>query len=118
MTEIIRQFTPDWISPFGDTIEDLLEERDWTQAQLAEQMGYTIQHVSQLIHGKAQITEETALKLEQVLGSTAEFWLTREAQYRAQLAKAEEKRLQKWVSGLEEHPVKPFMNKAVIPECR
>ena len=118
MTETLRQFTPDWISPSGDTIEDLLEERDWTQAQLAEQMGYTIQHVSQLINGNAPITEETALTLARVLGSTAEFWITREAQYRAQLAKAEENRLQKWVSGLEEHPVNPFMNKAVIPKCR
>ena len=118
MTEIIRPFTPDWLSPSGDTIEDLLEEQEWTQAQLAERMGYSLQHVSQLIHGKAQITEETALKLEQVLGSTAEFWLTREAQYRAQLAKAEEKRLQKWVSSLEDHPVHPFTDQTVIPKCR
>ncbi len=118
MTEIIRPFTPDWLSPSGDTIEDLLEEQEWTQAQLAERMGYSLQHVSQLIHGKAQITEETALKLEQVLGSTAEFWLTREAQYRAQLAKAEEKRLQKWVSALEDHPVHPFTDQTVIPKCR
>ncbi|MEH1838323.1 MAG: helix-turn-helix transcriptional regulator [Nostoc sp.] len=28
---------------------DLLEERDWTQAQLAERLGYTTKHISQLI---------------------------------------------------------------------
>jgi hypothetical protein len=36
MTETTRPFTPDWVSPPGDTIADLLEERDWTQVQFAE----------------------------------------------------------------------------------
>jgi HTH-type transcriptional regulator / antitoxin HigA len=36
MIETTRTFTPDWVSPPGDTIADILEERDWTQAQLAE----------------------------------------------------------------------------------
>jgi HTH-type transcriptional regulator / antitoxin HigA len=83
MTEATRSFNPDWVSPPGDTIADLLEERDWTQAQLAERLGYTTKHVSLLINGKAPINEETAVKLERVLGSTAAFWLNREAQYRA-----------------------------------
>ncbi len=97
MTETTRSFNPDWVSPPGDTIADLLE-RDWTQAQLAR-LGYTTKHVSLLLNGKAPINEETALKLEQVLGSTAAFWLSREAQYRTQLARIdEEKRLHEWTS--------------------
>lgn len=123
MTEITqslnsgRAFTPDWISPPGDTIADLVEERDWTQAQLADRLGYTTKHVSHLINGKAPITEETAIKLERVLGSTAEFWLNREAQYRAQLAKIEEEdRLQTWVPWLEELPVQELMKQGVITQ--
>lgn len=87
--ETTRSFTPDWVSPPGDTIADLLEveERDWTQAQLAERLGYTTKHISMLINGKAAINEETALKLERVLGSTTAFWLSREAQYRVHLAR-------------------------------
>ena len=84
MTEITHPFTPDWISPPGDTILDLLEERNWTQSQLSERMGYTIKNVSQLVNGEMLIDGETAIKLEQILGSTARFWLNREAQYRAQ----------------------------------
>jgi Helix-turn-helix len=61
MTKTTRPFTPDWVSPPGDAIADLLEERDWTQAQLAERLGYTTKHISQLINGKAPINEETAL---------------------------------------------------------
>lgn len=97
MTEITRPFIPDWVSPPGDTILDLLEERDWTQVQLSKYLGYTTKHISQLINGKAPINKETAFKLERVLGSTAGFWLNREAQYRAQLDKIEEEeRLQTW----------------------
>jgi len=119
MTETTRTFTPDWVSPPGDTIADLLEERDWTQAQLAERLGYTTKHISLLINGKAPINEETALKLERVLGSTAAFWLRYEAQYRAALAsKEEETRLQGWTSWLDGLPVKDLMNQGVIPQCR
>jgi HTH-type transcriptional regulator / antitoxin HigA len=119
MTNTMPSFTPDWISPPGDTVADLLEERDWTQAQLAERLGYTPKHVSQLITGKASISEQTALKLERVLGSTAAFWLNREAQYRARLAKAdEEARLQSWIPWLDKLPVKDLMRQGMIPTRR
>jgi len=119
MTETTRTFTPDWVSPPGDTIADLLKERDWTQAQLAERLGYTTKHISLLINGKAPINEETAIKLERVLGSTATFWLKREAQYRAGLARIEEEKgLQGWTSWLDRLPVRDLMNQGVIPKCR
>ncbi len=77
----------------------MLEERDWTQAQLAERLGYTTKDISLLINGKAPINEETALRLERVLGSTVGFWLSREAQYRTALARIEEEnRSKEWTS--------------------
>lgn len=119
MNELKHPFTPDRVSPPGDTIADLLEERDWTQVQLAERLGYTVKHISKLINGKAPISEETSLKLERVLGSTAGFWLNREAQYRAQLAKIEEeKRLEAWIPWLDELPVKELMQQEVIAKRR
>lgn len=68
---------------------DLLEERAWTGAALAERLGVTPKYVSELLHGKATISAEMAEKLSLVLGSTAEFWLTREAHYRAGLQRQE-----------------------------
>lgn len=119
MIETTRSFTPDWVSPPGDAIAELLEERDWTQVQLAERLGFTTKHISLLINGKAPINEETALKLERVLGSTAAFWLRYEAQYRASLAQIEEeKRLQEWVGWLDCLPIQDLMNQEVIPKCR
>lgn len=95
-------FAPDWISPPGETIEDILEERDMSQADLARRLGLTPKYVNQLIHGTASISAPTALGLEKVLGASAAFWLRREAQYRADLAVRNElsdfQGAQKWAS--------------------
>jgi HTH-type transcriptional regulator/antitoxin HigA len=88
MTKNLYSFTPTWISPPGETIADLIKEEGWSQADLARRLGYTLKDLGLLIDGKAPITEETALKLENVLGSTAGFWLRREALYRAELSSA------------------------------
>lgn len=82
-----QPFEPTWASPPGDTIEDLLVEKGWTAAQFAERMGYTPKHVNELLRGRASITAETALRLESVLGSTAQFWLSRESQYQEAVAR-------------------------------
>lgn len=119
MTELLQPFTPDWISPPGETIADLIEERGWSQVDLAKRLGFTTKHVSLLINGKAPITEDTALKLESVLGSSASFWLSREAQYRAKVAQQEaEADLVKWTPWLDELPVKELMDKGVIQKRR
>jgi HTH-type transcriptional regulator/antitoxin HigA len=119
MTEQDLSFTPEWVSPPGDTIMDAIEERDWTQAQLAERLGYTEKHVSLLINAKVPITEESAQKLSRVIGSTPEFWLRREAQYRAQLVQIEEReRLQSWVPWLDRLPVKDLMKQGAIAKRR
>ena len=86
MIETTAQFEPDWVSPPGDTIADILEERGWRQDEFAERVGYTPKHASLLISGKAPITEETAFRLERALGGTVSFWLSREAQYRKAIA--------------------------------
>ena len=92
MTDVARAFAPDWVSPPGSTVADLLEERGWTQQALARRAGFTTKHISMLINGKAPITEDTAVKLERVLGSTMRFWMTREAQYREALARLGERK--------------------------
>ena len=83
--ESLAEFAPDWISAPGDTIADLLEERGWTQADFATRTDFTKKHVHLLLQGKAPISEDTALRLERVLGSSARFWMNLETQYREQL---------------------------------
>ncbi len=92
MNENLDRFEPKWpLPPPGDTILDILEEKNWTQAEFADRAGFTIKHASQLVRGKAAITEDTALRLERVFGGNAEFWLSREARYRKEaMARMEE----------------------------
>lgn len=90
MTENLDRFEPTWPLPSpGDTMLDILEEKNWTQSEFADRAGYTTKHVSQLILGKAAITKDIALRLERVFGSSAEFWLSREAKYREAIARSD-----------------------------
>lgn len=119
MTELTAPFAPDWVSPPGETIQDLMEERGWTQAELAERLGYSVKHVSQLVNGKVPLSEEAAMRLERVLGSTASFWLTREAKFREHSARLDAERSHAdWVGWLDKLPVKELMNLGQIPKRR
>jgi len=119
MTSKMKKFSPDWVSPPGDTILDLLEECDWTQEDFAKRMGYSTKHISLLINGKASITQDTALKLERVIGGTAGFWMNREIQYRENLHRLQEsEKLEKWVYWLDEVPVKDLMKSGNIKKVR
>ena len=114
-----RNFQPDWVSPPGDTISDLMEERDWNQVELAQRLGYTTKHLNQLIKGKASLSEDAALRLERVLGSTARFWLNREAIYRERLARIiAQHRYEKWVNWLDMLPLSWLKKLDVIPDQR
>ncbi|HKJ95798.1 MAG TPA: HigA family addiction module antitoxin [Gammaproteobacteria bacterium] len=116
MTETAPAFEPDWVSPPGETIADVLDERDWTQKDLATRLGYSEKHVSQLVTGKAPVTEDTALRLERVLGTPAGFWLAREARYRERLAwQRYRDQLRTWTDWLDELPVRDLMKAGAIP---
>ncbi|WP_394755421.1 HigA family addiction module antitoxin [Rhodoferax sp.] len=106
----LAEFSPGWIVTPGETIADLLEERGWTQADLANRTGFTKKHINQLLHAHAPITQETAAKLEKVLGSTARFWIGLDTQYRQQLAsRAELDLLAKRKDWLKELPLKDMI---------
>ncbi|AUX47584.1 XRE family transcriptional regulator [Sorangium cellulosum] len=80
-------FCPDWASPPGETVADILEEQSITIREFARRIGHTIGQVKELLDGRAPITNTTAQKLEISLGVPAAFWVTREAQYRQDLAR-------------------------------
>lgn len=114
-----ESFSPDWVSPPGDTILDFLEERDWTQQQLADRLGYSLKHVNQLIKAKVPLTEDAAIRLQNVLGASVGFWLTREAQYRERVAllNAAERQIA-MVPWLERFPIKEMMDAGALGKRR
>jgi len=115
----VTGFEPDWLSPPGDTIAGVLEERAWTDAVFAEKSGLSLVQVRQLINSKTEITGRIALILSRVLGSTPRFWIAREANYRAGLRrlKANES-LKKWIPWLDQFPISEMMNRDLISKRR
>ena len=77
---------PDVAIPPGETLAEELEARDLSQSELARRMHRPVQAINEIVQGRKQITAETALQLESVLETPAEFWLNLEAGY--QLTKA------------------------------
>lgn len=91
MTEQIRnQYSPDTVSPPGETLEEILDARGMSQAELAERTGRPKKTINEIVKGKAAITAETAIQLERVLAIPASFWIAREQNYREALARARE----------------------------
>ncbi|ALU91189.1 conserved hypothetical DNA binding protein [Herbaspirillum rubrisubalbicans M1] len=118
-TDLSAPFAPDWILPPGQSVLDLAEERGWTQSELAQRLGYTEKHVSQLINGKVALTVDAAQRLERVLGSSMDFWLTLEANFQKHLARLEAaERHAAWVSWLDELPLKELMGCGAIAKQR
>ncbi|BDI15566.1 XRE family transcriptional regulator [Nostoc cf. commune SO-36] len=117
--KIQNQYSPDYVSPPGDTLLEVLEERRMTQAELAERTGRPKKTINEIISGKAAITPETALQLELVFNIPASFWNNRERRYREFLAQQEEKeRLEKQVAWLKGIPVTAMIKSGWIRLCR
>jgi HTH-type transcriptional regulator/antitoxin HigA len=80
-------FRPDWVSAPGDTIADLLEERKLSPVAFARRLGCTPERTSQLLDGRDRITSDIARRLEEILGASEAFWMSRELQYREGVAR-------------------------------
>lgn len=103
---VANEYTPETVSPPGETLLETLEMPGMTQADLASRTGRTAKLINEIIKGKAPITPDTALQLERVLGVPAGFWNNRERQYREALARLEERqKLEEAVAWLRHFPV-------------
>jgi addiction module HigA family antidote len=56
-------------------LEEFLKPMGLSQSELAGKMGVSYPRVNELIHAKRGVTPDTALRLEQLFGMEAQFWL-------------------------------------------
>lgn len=75
--------------PPGATIREQIDDRGMTQKELAERMDMSEKHISKLINGDVSLTNDTAFRLEMVLGIRSSFWTQMESIYRENLALVE-----------------------------
>ncbi|MFO8091114.1 MAG: HigA family addiction module antitoxin [Desulfatiglandaceae bacterium] len=85
-SESRNKYRPSRVFPPGDTLWETLEAMGMSQVELAARMGVTERRVRSVVKGKSPISEDTALRLERVLGIDAVFWRNLENLYRRHLA--------------------------------
>lgn len=81
-------FVPDWMSPPGDTIADVLAARGVSIEWLSIKTGVSVSLVQDLVKGNEQITATFAEKLAESLGGSPQFWLRRQERYQQSIARA------------------------------
>lgn len=69
----------------GETIADILADRNISQAELAAQTGVSAAYISSIISGKKGISPKFAMALEYALNVPKSFWLNLQANYEAEL---------------------------------
>ena len=65
----------------GAILSDEIKARGLKQKDLAKDMGITTTMLSDLIHGRRNITADLALKLEATLDISAMFWMNLQSKY-------------------------------------
>lgn len=73
---------PNIAIPPGDTLAEAIEELGLTQAEVARRAGRPVQAISEIVQGRKEITAETAIELERVVGIPAHVWVRLEADFR------------------------------------
>ena len=80
----------DYIIHPGETLAEVLDDREMTQRELAIRTGVTEKHVSTVIHGKKGISPAFARKLEYALGIETSFWMNLQVNYERELLEFED----------------------------
>lgn len=74
-------FSLDLLIHPGETLAEVLVDRNMTQNELAVRTGVTPKHISKVVNGNASITADFAAKLEYALNIEASFWMNLQSEY-------------------------------------
>lgn len=81
MAEKMNGLSLDFIIHPGETIKEVLEERQMNQEELAIRTGFSPKHVSEVVNGKKGISPSFAKSLEYVFGMPVSFWINLQGIY-------------------------------------
>lgn len=88
-----HNFHPIQIEAFhpGETLKEEIETRGLVKKEFAKQLGILPHHLSEIFAGKRDISANMAIKLEKLLGISAEFWYGMQTGYDLFIAKQKQK---------------------------
>jgi HTH-type transcriptional regulator/antitoxin HigA len=119
MIETRIPYQPHTVTAPGETLADLLEEHCMTQKELSARMGRPQKTINEIVKGKAAITPETALQLEKIFETPADYWLRHEAEYQTYLARQrEDEVLSQWGEWLDKMPLRELKQMGVVPNLQ
>ncbi len=96
------------ITPGEILLEEFLRPMGISQSQLAEDISVPANRISQVVHGKREITADTALRLGKYFGIEPEFWLNLQVRFNIKMARSRnaskiEKEVKVHISELQQH---------------
>jgi plasmid maintenance system antidote protein VapI len=106
-------FNPNWASMPGDTIANILNERQLSLLDFSKMMESSLTDINNLLHGYISINEPIAKKLNKCIGGSTEFWLRREEQYRSDIRRLGDAEKKKWIGEL---PIADMIKLKWIPK--
>ena len=83
----MSKYELDPITPGEILFEEFSQPNKINQSFLASKIGVPANRISQILHGKREITPDTALRLGKFFGIEPEFWLNLQMHYDLKLAK-------------------------------
>lgn len=102
------------ISTPGEEIRKRLQDRGWTQADLAQILGRPPQTINQIIQGKKSITTEMASELAAAFNTAPEMWMQLESQFRLSLTQIDPRPIQKRAQLYDYAPIKEMIRRGWI----
>ncbi len=93
------------VTPGEILFEEFLKPLGINQSQLAKDINVPPNRISQIIHGKREITANTALRLGKYFGIEPEFWLNLQVRYNMKVVKIKDwSRIDKEVKKFRDFP--------------
>lgn len=77
----------------GETLKEVLEERNMSQHELSKRTGMSGKHISTVLSGEKGISVSFAKKLEYALSIDADFWIRLQSEYEKEIYEFEEHNL-------------------------
>lgn len=105
-------YEPDWLSPPGDTILQVIKHLKIKKTDFLNEIGLSKDKGEMLLQGSFPISHKIAGQLEDVTGVTSKFWIDRESKYRKNQDIFREEKLT-WLARL---PTSDLVKNGFIPK--